>query len=129
MQLGITQSGYRKIETDETVLKVDKLLQLAQLLEVEISQLLLGCSPACLCSSKAAQPGEPVHKVLNAVPYFSQPEQGLLQQLLESKEAHLSTQQKLLRQYEEEIVMLRLVVAQLSLENLSLNLHKDQAAG
>ena len=110
--LQLSQGGYRKIETDEVRLKVDTLLILAELLEVEVNQLLYGKREKYF-SARAVQPlnelfNDPSHSDAGRA------ERELLRQLLESKEAHLLTQQQLLEQYDGEIRQLRLRVAQLS---------------
>jgi transcriptional regulator with XRE-family HTH domain len=105
-QLDLSQGGYRKIETDEVKLKVDKLLLLADLLKVDVDHLLY----------------EPnVKRSLNRTGYLDKTligsvsppiistdsEHELLIQLLISKEAHLLTLQKLISQYEKEIGQLQ----------------------
>jgi transcriptional regulator with XRE-family HTH domain len=114
LQLGITQSGYRKIETDETKLRVDALLQLAELLQVDVTRLLYG-QPAQKIPAKGAAPvAVPAGSGNHSLPDAFRVERDLLNQLLECKEAHLVVQQKLLNQYEEEINQLRCLVSHLS---------------
>jgi transcriptional regulator with XRE-family HTH domain len=114
VQLGITQSGYRKIETDETKLRVDALLQLADLLQVDVGWLLYAQHAQKIPGNGAAQ-AVPASGSNNSLHNAFRVERGLLNQLLECKEAHLVAQQKLLKQYEEEINQLRCLVAHLSL--------------
>lgn len=127
IQLGITQGGYRKMESDETKLRVDTLLLLADLLEADAGRLLYGpLTKAASGKGNTRQINEMGVDLTNSVPYASGLEQGLLKELLESKEAHLVTQQKLLRQYEEEISTLRFRVAQLSVNVASLHAGNEQ---
>lgn len=114
VQLGITQSGYRKIENDETKLKVDTLLQLAHLLQVDADRLLYGQNAKGIPNGAARRPDVPAGSRQDACQDAFSLERGLLKQLLECKEAHLVAQQKLLTQYEEEISQLRCLVAHLS---------------
>ena len=110
--LQLSQGGYRKIETDEVRLKVDALLVLARLLEVEVTQLLYGKEDQPF----SGRPGQALQEppATPSAPDAGHTERDLLRQLLESKEAHLLTQQQLLRQYDGEIKQLRARVAQLS---------------
>ncbi len=114
-QLGITQSGYRKIETDETKLRVDVLLQLAGLLQVDVNRLLYGQPAQKIPVNGAGQVAVPASGGNHSRHDAFRVERDLLNQLLECKEAHLVAQHKLLNQYEEEINQLRCLVAHLSL--------------
>jgi transcriptional regulator with XRE-family HTH domain len=112
--LQLSQGGYRKIETDEVRLKADTLVLLAQVLEVEVTQLLYSKDDKCF-SGGAGQPlNGPAPGMAQPAPDLVHADHNLLRQLLESKEAHLLTQQQLLEQYDGEIRQLRAQVAQLS---------------
>jgi transcriptional regulator with XRE-family HTH domain len=114
VQLGITQSGYGKIESDETKLKVDTLLQLANLLQVDASGLLYGQNAKGTPNGAARWADALAGSRPDGCQDAFSLERSLLKQLLECKEAHLVAQQKLLTQYEEEITQLRCLVSHLS---------------
>ena len=114
-RLQLSQGGYRKIETDEVRLKVDTLLVLAEVLEVEATQLLYGKDTKCFSGGVGQALNEPAPGAAHSAPDAGHAERDLLRQLLESKEAHLLTQQQLLNQYDGEIRQLRARVARLTL--------------
>jgi transcriptional regulator with XRE-family HTH domain len=111
-QLGLCQSGYRKIETDVVKLKVDALLKLSTLLDVEVLQLLYrndDVSPAATTNQLGRTQFDGTYSALDVLRL----ELSLLKQLLESKDAHIITQQKLLLCYQDENKQLRSSAIQL----------------
>ncbi len=112
--LQLSQGGYRKLETDEVRLKVDTLLVLAELLEIEVTQLLYGRNNKCITGRAEMPSNRSLNDASHSPADDGHAEGELLRQLLESKEAHLLTQQQLLEQYDGEIKELRARVAQLS---------------
>jgi transcriptional regulator with XRE-family HTH domain len=103
IQLDLTQSGYRKIETDEVRIRVDVLLLLADLLEVKVVQLLYVQEQRGSATCNAL----PVQTTVDV-------ERNALKQILECKEAQLLAQQKLISQYERQISELRMQIAHAS---------------
>ncbi len=126
VQLDLTQSGYRKIETDEVKLKVETLMLLCQTLEAEVTDLLY--EPSSKSSlTRVGKPNQLINAIQHTDPAISTVEISLLKQLLECKEAHLVSQQKLLSEYEREITQLRLKVSEYSCENYLPNTTDNQA--
>lgn len=103
MQLGLSQNGYCKIENGKVELKVKTLQLIAQVLEVEMYQLF----------SNISGRGEVLYHDIffqqrKGKQALSEGERELYGRLLAIKDLHLTTQQKLLIEYEEEIKQLRL---------------------
>ncbi len=106
-RLGFTQGGYRKIETDEVKLKVDTLLQLAQLLEVAVSRLLCEPQPQFLSTSSRQVNQSDDKPDLSSLSSHWKRERRLYEQLLRSQEAQLQLQQDLLACCQEELYGLK----------------------
>jgi len=109
-QLDLSQGGYRKIETGEVKLKVDTLLLIAKLLEVELTQLL--GEPQGETRPTSAKPGSQPAPI--RLPDSFARERQLYEQLLQnqaqlllSQEAQLGMQQSLLVRYQAELNQLK----------------------
>jgi len=111
-QIGLTQAGYRKIETDDVKLKVNTLLQLVTLFKVDVNELLYPPQQQLktISTKPISQPSNESGLAL-LTDSFAQ-ERQLYKQLLQSheqlllcKEEQLMMQQRLLTRYEKDLLV------------------------